>query len=67
MTESNAGVRALIRQLQDEFNRTLDTVYDLPQEYLDQPCAHQCARGGSARGLLLHNPRHSRPRRFSQQ
>jgi uncharacterized damage-inducible protein DinB len=60
MTDSNVNVRALIRQLQDEFNRTLDTLYDLPREYLEQPCAHQCARGGSARDLLVHNIFHEK-------
>jgi len=53
-------VKALIRQLQDDFNLTLDTLYDLPQEYLEQPCRHQCARGGSARDLLVHNIFHEK-------
>ena len=60
MTSSNARVRALIREFQDEFNETLDALYDLPQEYLQQACAHQCARGGSARDLLVHNIFHER-------
>ena len=39
----------MIRQLQDAMNETLDTLYDLPEDYLQQPCGHVCARGGSAR------------------
>jgi hypothetical protein len=37
--------------LQESFNQTMDALYDLPQEYLQQPCAHGCARGGTARDL----------------
>jgi uncharacterized damage-inducible protein DinB len=60
MTATNVAVRALIHELQDQFNATLDVLYDLPQEYLQQPCGHQCARGGSARDLLVHNIFHER-------
>ena len=57
---SNLAVRTMIRQLQEAFNETLDALYDLPQEYLQQPCGHQCARGGSARDLLVHNIFHEK-------
>jgi len=50
----------MIRQLQDGFNETLDVLYDLPEEYLQQPCGHACARGGSARDLLVHNIFHEK-------
>ena len=60
MTEPNSAVRAIIRQLQDAFNETLDTLYDLPEEYLQQPCGHACARGGAARDLLVHNIFHEK-------
>ncbi|HEY3062029.1 MAG TPA: hypothetical protein VGL99_23880 [Chloroflexota bacterium] len=50
----------MIRQLQDGFNHTLDALYDLPEEYLQQPCGHACARGGSARDLLVHNIFHEK-------
>ena len=60
MSGRNQAVRAMIRQLQEEFNETLDVLYDLPQEYLRQPCGHQCARGGSARDLLVHNIFHEK-------
>jgi uncharacterized damage-inducible protein DinB len=60
MTATNEGVKALIRELQYAFNATLDVLYDLPQEYLQQPCGHQCARGGSGRDLLVHNIFHEK-------
>jgi uncharacterized damage-inducible protein DinB len=60
MSAPNAAVKALIRELQDEFNDTLSVLYDLPQDYLQQPCGHQCARGGSARDLLVHNIFHEK-------
>ena len=50
----------MIRRLQDTFNETLDAVYDLPEEYLQQPCGHACARGGSTRDLLVHNIFHEK-------
>ncbi len=51
MSEREVAVRAMIRQLQEAFNDTLDTLYDLPENYLEQPCGHAGARGGSARDL----------------
>jgi uncharacterized damage-inducible protein DinB len=60
VTNSNTAVRALIRELQEAFNQTLDAVYDLPEDYLNQPCGHSCARGGSARDLLVHNIFHEK-------
>jgi len=60
MSERNVAVRAMIRQLQEAFNETLDTLYDLPEDYLQQPCGHACARGGSARDLLVHNIFHEK-------
>jgi len=53
-------VKAIIKRLQDSFNETLDVLYDLPQDYLRQPCGHGCARGGTARDLLVHNIFHER-------
>jgi uncharacterized damage-inducible protein DinB len=53
-------VKAMIKRLQDSFNQTLSVLYDLPQEYLQQPCAHGCARGGTARDLLVHNIFHEK-------
>jgi len=56
----NDGVKVLIKRLQDSFNETLDVLYDLPQECLEQPCGHGCARGGTARDLLVHNIFHEK-------
>ena len=60
MNQQNEQVRAMIRQLQDAFNATLDALYDLPEDYLRQPCGHACARGGTARDLLVHNIFHEK-------
>jgi uncharacterized damage-inducible protein DinB len=60
MSGNNIEVKAIIKRLQESFNETLDALYDLPQEYLQQPCAHGCARGGTARDLLVHNIVHEK-------
>jgi uncharacterized damage-inducible protein DinB len=60
MGDTNIEVKALIKRLQTSFNETLEALYDLPQEYLAQPCAHGCARGGTARDLLVHNIFHEK-------
>jgi uncharacterized damage-inducible protein DinB len=53
-------VKAMIRRLQDSFNETLEALSELPQDYLQQPCAHGCARGGTARDLIVHNIVHEK-------
>ena len=60
MDQRNTAVRTMIQQLQDAFNETLDALYDLPEGYLQQGCGHVCARGGSARDLLVHNIFHEK-------
>ena len=60
MAHNNIEVKTIIKRLQESFNQTLDALYDLPQEYLQQPCAHGCARGGTARDLLVHNIVHEK-------
>ena len=60
MDRNTTEVKALIRRLQASFNETLDILYDLPQEALARPCAHGCARGGTARDLLVHNIFHEK-------
>jgi uncharacterized damage-inducible protein DinB len=60
VNERNTAVRSMVQQLQEPFNETLDVRYDLPEEYLPQPCGHACARGGSARDLLVHNIFHEK-------
>jgi hypothetical protein len=48
-------VKATIKPLQDSFNETMSVLFDVPQESLQQPSAHGCARGGTARDLIVHN------------
>jgi uncharacterized damage-inducible protein DinB len=60
VNERNARVRHMIQELQASFNETLEVLYDLPEDYLQQPCGHSCARGGSARDLLVHNIFHEK-------
>lgn len=60
MHKRNTAVRAMIQQLQEAFDETLNVLYDLPEDYLQQPCGHACARGGSARDLLVHNIFHEK-------
>jgi hypothetical protein len=55
VSQRNTALRALIQQLQNAFNETLDALYDLQEEYLQESCGHTCARGGSARDLLVHD------------
>jgi uncharacterized damage-inducible protein DinB len=59
MTKTD-DVKTIIRRLQDSFDETLAVLYDLPQDYLQQPCGHGCARGGTARDLLVHNIFHEK-------
>jgi uncharacterized damage-inducible protein DinB len=60
MATKTNDVKVMIKRLQDSFNETMSVLYDLPQEYLQQPCAHGCARGGTARDLLVHNIFHEK-------
>jgi uncharacterized damage-inducible protein DinB len=60
MDQRNAAVRTMIQQLQNAFNETLDALYDLPEDYLQEGCGHACARDGSARDLLVHNIFHEK-------
>jgi uncharacterized damage-inducible protein DinB len=60
VNDRNTAVRSMIQQLQASFNETLDALYDLPEDYLRRPCGHACARGGSARDLLVHNIFHEK-------
>ncbi len=60
MTTRNDELKTFIKRLQTSFNETLDALIDLPQEHLQAPCAHGCARGGSGRDLLVHNIFHEK-------
>jgi len=60
MATKTDDVKAMIKRLQDSFNETLHALYDVPPASLQQPCAHGCARGGTARDLLVHNIFHEK-------
>jgi uncharacterized damage-inducible protein DinB len=60
MATKTDDVKAMIKRLQDSFNETLHALYDVPPAALQQPCAHGCARGGTARDLLVHNIFHEK-------
>ena len=60
MTAQNPELKTFITRLRDSFTETLDMLIDVPSEYLQQPCGHGCARGGSARDLLIHNIFHEK-------
>ncbi len=60
MATQNPELKSYIDRLRDEFNQTLDALLELPQAHLDADCGHGCARGGSARDLLVHNIFHEK-------
>ncbi len=60
MSVENPELKTFIKRLQDSFNDTLNALIDLPSEYLQEPCGHGCARGGSGRDLLVHNIFHEK-------
>lgn len=60
MATKTDDVKAMIKRLQDSFDETLHALYDVPPAALQQPCAHGCARGGTARDLLVHNIFHEK-------
>jgi len=60
MATKTDDVKAMIKRLQDSFNETLHALYDVPPAALQQPWAHGCARGGTARDLLVHNIFHEK-------
>lgn len=60
MTTDSQEVKSFIKRLRDSFNDTMDLLIDMPQAQLDAPCGHGCARGGTARDLLIHNIFHEK-------
>ena len=60
MQDQNQEIKTFIKRLRDSFTETLDLLIDLPQEYLQAPCGHGCARGGSVRDLMIHNIFHEK-------
>src|SRR6478609_2030296 len=53
-------VHALIRQLEESMRDTFGRLEAIPEEYVNQPCRHGCARGGTVWHLLTHNIDHER-------
>ena len=52
--------KVLIKALQSSMNETLDKLYELSDEQLEDSCSHGCAMGDGVRGLLVHNIEHER-------
>jgi len=53
-------VGQLIRRLEASMQETFRKIESIPDEYIDQPCRHSCARGGKVWHLLTHNIDHER-------
>ena len=53
-------VHDLVRRLEDSMRDSFDIIEKIPEEYLDRPCRHGCARGGNVWDLLTHNIEHER-------
>ena len=50
----------LIQRLEASMRETFEKIESIPEEYVDQPCRHRCARGGKVWHLLTHNIDHER-------
>jgi uncharacterized damage-inducible protein DinB len=53
-------VGQLIRRLEASMQETFQKIESIPDEYIDAPCRHICARGGKVWHLLTHNIDHER-------
>ena len=53
-------VQSLVRRLESSMKQSFDKIQPIPDQYLDQPCRHGCARGGNVWNLLTHNIEHER-------
>ena len=53
-------IEAFIQQLEDGLRETMAKIEAIPDDYLDAPCRHACARGGPVWNLLTHNIEHER-------
>ena len=53
-------VHELVRRLEDSMRESFDKIQEIPEEYLDHPCRHGCARGRNVWDLLTHNIEHER-------
>ena len=53
-------VQAYIQRLEAGIQATMAQIGAIPEEYVDAPCRHACARGGAVWDLLTHNIEHER-------
>jgi uncharacterized damage-inducible protein DinB len=53
-------VHELVRRLEDSMRESFDKILEIPEDYLDHPCRHGCARGRHVWDLLTHNIEHER-------
>lgn len=60
MSEVDRQVREIIRELQAGLERTVEVISSMPEQHIDRPSAHGCARGGTVWNLLTHNIEHDR-------
>lgn len=55
-----SDVLDLVRRLEDSMQESFDKIMSIPEEYLDSPCRHGCARGRDVWNLLTHNIEHEK-------
>ena len=53
-------VQSLVRNLESSMRKSFDKIQAMPDQYLDEPCRHGCARGGNVWHLLTHNIEHEK-------
>lgn len=50
----------LVRRLEDSMQDSFQKIQKIPEEYMDNPCRHGCARGRDVWNLLTHNIEHEK-------
>lgn len=53
-------VEDLVKRLEVSMQESFSKLLDIPEDYLDQPSRHSCARGRNVWDLLTHNIEHER-------
>ena len=53
-------VHELVQRLEDSMKESFGKIVNIPSSYVDQPCRHGCARGGTVWHLMTHNIEHER-------
>ena len=56
-------VDELVHRLEASMRESFDKIKTIPEDYLDEPCRHVCARKGQVWHLLTHNIEHERMHR----